>query len=85
MKMHLFHRAQEELYTLQYFLLEDGGYYGIAVESRCGHIKNSVYCYRISEQRERVSELLGKAARGKLFPCSLPGVVEDFLYELNEA
>lgn len=85
MKAELLYIAQEEAYALSYFLLEDGGYYGIGIESKCGVVRNSVYCYRISDEREQVANLLDKAERCKLFPCSLPGVVEDFLYGLNEA
>lgn len=84
MKTHLLHIAREEHYTLRYFLLEDDEYYGIAIESHCGNSKNSVYCYRISRKREHVLSLVQKAAEYKLFPCSLPGVIEDFLWEQKQ-
>lgn len=83
MKKQLLDVAQEELYTLRYFLLEDDEYYGIAIESVCGNSKNSVYCYRISPKKEHVYSLARKAARCKLFPTSLPGVIEDWLWEQN--
>lgn len=81
MKMHLLSVAKDELYTLRYLLLEDDEYYGIAIESICGNCKNSVYCYRISQTREQVVSLIQKAAHCKLFPISLPGVIEDWLWE----